>query len=214
MPSVTRKSSRGDKTARRDELLVRLLESLDRELSSGRAYMDVSVAELAKATGLARSTFYAYFGDKSDLVRLWFEQTRLELHDASESWWALGPRVRRADLRAALARMVHTYQPIAHMMAAVYDAAAYDGAVRNEVSLLMDENITALRRHIQAGQRGGWVDPDLAPLETASWLMWMSERTMHQIVVRPDQDAAEMELHIDAFTRIVWRTLYAGAARG
>jgi AcrR family transcriptional regulator len=213
MPSVTRKSSR-DKTARRDELLVGLLDALDKELSSGRAYMDVSVAELSKAGGLARSTFYAYFGDKSDLVRLWFERTRSEIHDASEAWWALGPDVRRADLRAALAQLVHTYQPIAHMMAAVYDAAAYDAAVRDEVALLMDENITALRRHIQAGQRGGWVDPDLAPLETASWLMWMSERTMHQVVLRPDQDAAETELHIDAFTRIVWRTLYASAARG
>lgn len=211
MPSVTRKTVK-DRGARRAELLVTLVDALERELSGGRAYMDISVAQLIAGAGISRSTFYGYFNDKSDVVRLWFAQTRAALHDASEMWWELGPGVRLPDVRAALAELFRTYQPVSHLMAAVYDAAAYDSAVRDEVQALMEENITGLRRHIQAGQRGGWVDSALAPLETASWLIWMGERTNNQIVLGTDLDAAELDRHLDAFARIVWRTLYAPVA--
>lgn len=211
MTSVTRRSAR-DRDSRRDELLERLLDALKRNLAEGRAYMDISVADLIAEGELARSTFYRHFNDKGDLVRLWFGQTRADLVEASEAWWELGPRIRREDLRRALAELVRTYEPHAPMMAAVYDAAAYDRDVREEVAGLMSENIEALRTHIEAGQKAGWVDSNISAYGASFWLMWMAERTMHQAVLRPGVNADEREAHIDAFTSIVWRTLYARAS--
>lgn len=210
MPSVTRKSSR-QRIRRRDELLVDLLAALQRALDDGESYMDISIARLVSDAGISRSTFYSYFDDKGDVVRLWFAETRDQIQEAAEPWWELGPSATQADARQALATLVGVYLPHARMMAAVYDAAAYDMAVREEVGALMAENIAALQRHIRAGQRGGWIDPALLPAETASWLMWMAERTYHQAVVSAAPGTADIEAHVDAFTRIVWRTLYAGA---
>lgn len=210
MPSVTRKSSR-QRIKRRDELLVELLAALQRALDAGDSYMDIPIGRLVADAGISRSTFYSYFDDKGDVVRLWFAETRDQIHEASEPWWELGPSATQDDVRRALATLVGVYLPHARMMAAVYDAAAYDMAVREEVGALMTENIAALQRHIRAGQRDGWIDTDLLPAETAAWLMWMAERTYHQAVVTADPGATDVDAHIDAFTRIVWRTLYAGA---
>ena len=96
-------------------------------------------------------------------------------------------------------------------MAAMYDAAAYDQAVRELVQAMMDWNIAGLRKHIKAGQREGFIDPSLPAHQTAAWLTWMAERGLHQLV-RGAGDS-ELERLIDAYTGIVWNTLYAPARR-
>jgi hypothetical protein len=104
---------------------------------------------------------------------------------------------------------VLTYRPHTTLMSALYDSAAYDPAVRELVGQMMGSNIGGLRKHIRAGQKAGFIDPELAPEQTASWLMWMSERGLHQLV--RDASAAELENLIDAYTAIVWNTLYRNA---
>jgi AcrR family transcriptional regulator len=158
---------------------------------------------------VARSTFYLYFQDKGDLLVAWFGEITGELEDAARGWWSLGAQATRADVRDALAHIVKTYRPHTTLMAAVYDAAAYDPEVRALVAGMMNRNIAELRTHIRAGQKAGFVDPGLAPDPTARWLMWMAERGLHQLV-RTASDA-ELERLIDAFTGVIWNTLYAPA---
>jgi hypothetical protein len=94
-------------------------------------------------------------------------------------------------------------------MAALYDMSSYDSTVREEVAMMMGRNSAGLRRHIQRGQKQGWIDPNLLSAETAAWLTWMAERGQHQMVRMADD--AEVNALIDAYTDIVWNTLYAFA---
>jgi hypothetical protein len=94
-------------------------------------------------------------------------------------------------------------------MAAVYDAASYDAQVRDEVQAMMKTNVASLRKHIRLGQKEGFVQPGLLPDETAAWLTWMAERGLHQLV-RSASDK-ELGLLIDAYTDVVWNSLYAFA---
>ena len=208
MPSVTRRSH-SSRAQRREDVRDRLLAVVEELLGQGESYTELSVERLVSDAGISRSTFYVYF--KGDLLRAWFTEIEAELEKAARDWWALDSSSRREDLRAALGKVVKAYRPHTTLMAAMYDAAAYDPGVRELVETMMSGNIAGLRKHIRAGQKEGFVDPDLPPQQTAQWLTWMAERGLHQLV-RIAGDA-ELERLIDAYTAIVWNTLYAPARR-
>ncbi|MGH2584787.1 MAG: TetR/AcrR family transcriptional regulator [Dehalococcoidia bacterium] len=194
---------------RRDDLRDRLLAAVAEMTADGESYTNLSVSRLVSAAGLSRATFYAYFEDKGDLVRAWFAQITEEMQSAADPWWELGADSTKVDLREALAGIVTRYRPHTTLMAAVYDATSYDATVREEVAAMMTNNIASLRSHVKKGQREGWIDPRLLPDETAAWLMWLAERGLHQLVRTASDE--EVDTQIDAYTDIVWNTLYAFA---
>lgn len=210
MPSVTRKAQ-STRVQRRDEIRDRLLAVVQRMLDRGETFTELSVERLVSEAGISRSTFYVYFQDKGELLRAWFAEIESELEDAAREWWALDGGSTRNQLRCALSNVVKAYRPHTTLMAAMYDAAAYDAGVREMVTAMMDWNIAGLRKHIRAGQRAGFIDPDLLPEQTAAWLQWMAERGLHQLV--RTATAPEAERLIDAYTAIVWNTLYAPTQR-
>jgi AcrR family transcriptional regulator len=208
MPSVTRRSH-GNRAQRREDVRRRLLTVVEDLLNGGESYAEISVERLVSEAKLSRSTFYVYFEDKGDLLRAWFAQVVEELEDAASGWWKLDETATREDLRAALAQIVQTYRPHTTLMSALYDMAAYDATVREEVTAMMSSNIAGLKRHIVRAQKGGWINPELLPAETAEWLTWMAERGQHQMIHGADD--AEVEKLIDAYTDVVWNSLYAFA---
>lgn len=208
MPSVTRKRQ-SSRAVRRDEIRHPLLQAVERLLEAGESFTEISVERMVAEAGLARSTFYLYFQDKGDLLVAWFGEITGELEGAARGWWDLGPEASREDLRSALETIIKTYRPHTHLMAAMYDAAAYDAEVRSLVTAMMKRNIAGLRKHIRAGQEAGSVDPTLLADQTAGWLTWMAERGLHQLV-RTASDA-EVDRLGEAYTGIIWNTLYAPA---
>jgi AcrR family transcriptional regulator len=210
MPSVTRKSQ-SSRARRRDEARARLLEVVEELLEEGETFTEISVERLVAAAGMSRSTFYVYFEDKGDLLRAWFGEIIAELTAATDRWWSLGSDATREDLREILANVVTTYRPHTTLMAATYDAAAYDISVRELVEHMMSGNVATLRKHIKTGQKAGFIDDSLPADQTAEWLVWMEERGLHQLVRAADD--AELERLIDAYTAIIWNTLYAPTHR-
>ncbi|MCW3011489.1 MAG: Transcriptional regulator, TetR family [Solirubrobacterales bacterium] len=206
MASVTRKNQ-SSRTERRDEARQRLLDVVERLLDEGESFTELSVERLVQEAGMSRSTFYVYFEDKGDLLRAWFAEITAEIADSAKGWWAIGADASREDVAAALEHVVRTYRPHTTLMAATYDAAAYDASVRKLVEEMMAGNMAGLRKHIRAGQKAGWVDPVLPAAETAAWLTWMAERGFHQLVRGADD--SDFERLLDGYVAIVWNTLYA-----
>ena len=207
MASVTRKKSQSSRSQRRDEIRATLLTAVEELLEEGESFTELSVERLVSRADLSRSTFYVYFEDKGDLLGAWVSEIIEQLKAAAKSWWELPPKPTRKQLRAALAEIVETYKPHTTLMAAVYDAAAYEPTLRAEVEAMMASNIGGLRRHIKEGQKNGSIHADLQPDQTAAWLQWMAERGLHQLVRMAS--GAELEKLIDAYTDIVWYSLYA-----
>ena len=210
MPSITRKAQ-SSRAQRRDDIRAKLLAAVEQMLGDGESFTELSVERLVAQAGVARSTFYVYFEDKGELLRAWLEDITDSLDDSAKDWWGLDGRAGRDDLRKALSSIVLTYRPHTNLMAAAFDAAAYDPAVREAAMALMTHNAAGLRKHIKAGQRDGFVDATLPAAEVAQWLTWMAERGLHQLV-RGANDAT-VETLIDAYTAIVWNTLYAPCRR-
>ncbi|MDW5593164.1 TetR/AcrR family transcriptional regulator [Conexibacter stalactiti] len=211
MPSATRRPQ-SRRAARREVIRDRLLDVVQRLLADGESFTEISVERMVQEAGMSRSTYYVYFEDKGDLLRAWFGEIEAEIAEAVAGWWEIDGDSSRADLRAALARVVEVYHPHAPLMAATYDAAEYDPSVRELVTAMMGANIASLRKHIRQGQAAGFIDPELPAAETAQWLTWMAERAFHVFLrgLRP----AQLRTQVDAYTAIVWNTLYAPVRAG
>jgi AcrR family transcriptional regulator len=184
----------------------RLLVAAERMLAEGEPYAEISVERLSREAHLTRTTFYVYFEDKADLLHAWLEAIEAEIGTGSTGWWELTRDLQRTDLRTVLHRILSAYRPHLHLMAAVYDAALFDRALDLGLQAIVQRAADGLQRHIERGQREGWIDPHLMPTETASWLAWMMQRAQRRLRSADDTD---FEREVDAYTDIMWNVLYA-----
>jgi TetR/AcrR family transcriptional regulator, ethionamide resistance regulator len=193
--------------ARRDELRAQVLSIVEKQLRSGATYADINVASVVAEAGISRSTFYAYFVDKTTLLRTWYAEFTQVILDAAQTWWSLDGTATIQDMRAALERIMDAYRAHPELMAATHEAIGTDHGVREVVDDAMRRYIDGLRAHIETGQAGGFVDPSLPAAETAYWLQWMAERGLHQMA-RAESRSSQERL-AEAYAGIVWNTLYA-----
>jgi TetR/AcrR family transcriptional regulator, ethionamide resistance regulator len=193
--------------ARRDELRAKVLSIVEAHLRSGATFADISVASVVAEAGISRSTFYAYFVDKTTLLRTWYAEFTKVILDAAQGWWSLDGSATKADVRAALDHITDAYRSHPELMAATHEAIGNDHGVRAAVDDAMRRYIDGLRGHIETGQAGGFVDPSLPAAETAYWLQWMAERGLHRMV-RSESGSGQERL-TEAYAGIVWNTLYA-----
>jgi TetR/AcrR family transcriptional regulator, ethionamide resistance regulator len=193
--------------ARRDQLRTQVLSIVEQQLRAGATYADVSVANVVAEAGISRSTFYAYFVDKTTLLRTWYAEFTEVILDAAQAWWSLNGTATRDDVRAALERIMDAYRAHPELMAATHEAIGTDHDVRKAVDDAMRRYIDGLRGHIENGQAGGFIDPSLPAAETAYWLQWMAERGLHRMA-RAESEAGQERL-AEAYASIVWNTLYA-----
>ncbi|MDH6246428.1 TetR/AcrR family transcriptional regulator [Mycobacterium sp. OTB74] len=197
--------------ARRDELRVRVLEVVEQQLRSGATYADVMVADVVAQAGISRSTFYAYFVDKTNLLRTWYEEFTQVILDATQAWWSLDGTATKDDVRVALEQIMDAYRAHPELMTATHEAIGTDHGVREAVDAAMRQYIGGLQAHIETGQAGGFVDSALPAAETAYWLQWMAERGLHRMV-RAESEVGQEQLS-EAYAGIVWNTLYAPTRR-
>ncbi|MCV7301282.1 TetR/AcrR family transcriptional regulator [Mycobacterium barrassiae] len=193
--------------ARRDELRARVLSVIERQLRSGATYADIGVAGVVAEAGISRSTFYAYFVDKTNLLRTWYAEFTQVILDAAQGWWSLDGTATKKDVHVALERIVEAYRAHPELMAATHEAIGTDHGVREAVDDAMRRYIDGLRTHIETGQSGGFIDPSLPAAETAYWLQWMAERGLHRML-RAEAGSSQDRL-AEAYAGIVWNTLYA-----
>ena len=197
--------SRGERRARLSGHLVGVIEAL---LEAGERYAELSVERIITAGGISRSTFYAYFEDKGDLLGALAQHVTADLVGVGHYWWELPPDAGRDELREALRPPIDTYRSYRTILGAVVETAAYDSRVRAQQQELIDQVVASLAAHIKANQRAGLAAPELDPPRTAKWLIWMIERGLYELV--SPARGAEAERLLGAVTDVVWRALYEG----
>lgn len=208
MSSVTRKSGSA-RGRRREEISNEMLSAAEQLLADGANLMQLSMGQLCAASSVPRSTFYLHFADRAELLGTWLSDIADRLETVGAAWWLLDGSAERADVRAALASLVLTYRPHARLMRDLYAAAAHEPDLRAKVNSVSERNIEGLRRHIAAGQLGGWICSELPPAETAGWLMSMAARGQHTLVAGASDD--DVDKLITGLADIVWLSLYAYA---
>ncbi|MBS9376009.1 HTH-type transcriptional regulator EthR [Rhodococcus sp. B50] len=187
-----------------------MLSTTDRLMGMGYTFTELSVERLATEAGISRAKFYAYFEDKSHLLRLLARHAFAELSEAASQWWSTAARKEPADLRNAMRAIIAAYEAHRALIAAVIEMAEYDTEVNEAYQSIMESIVDSVETLIVEGESAGWIRSPLASRDTASALTWMVERTVHQALrSSPAQDLDEVA---DCMTEIVWRTLYLESA--
>jgi len=193
---------------RRALLTAHFIGVVEALIEDGASYSELSVERLIRAGGVSRATFYAYFHDKGDLLRAMAQDVANEISEAGVTWWNLPESLTKADLREGLRPAVDAYLKHKILLRAVAQTAAYDERVREAYEALMADTIRRLTAHIKKEQRARLAHPGLDGARTATWLVWMLERGLYQVVSQARGTAVEG--WIDSVTEIVWRTVYEG----
>ncbi|MFI9387900.1 TetR/AcrR family transcriptional regulator [Kutzneria sp. NPDC052558] len=205
MPALSRKTQ-ASRQQRRAEIERQLLDATERLMGEGLAYTELSVDRLATEAGISRATFYVYFEDKGQLLRMMAAQVFGQLADGARTWWDVVDRHDPADARRSMAAIIAIYRRHQALLTAVIEMAAYDPEVGEFYHRLLDDIALGTRAVIERGQADGAIRHTLPAAETASALTWTVERTVHQTVrfTHPDQDPALAQ----ALAEIIWCTLF------
>ena len=192
---------------RREATQEKILAAFRALLETGSPVAAMSVDRIISAAGVSRSTFYAHFPDKRELI------VRLAAED-SEPWMALAepiladPTSTREDLEVVVRKLVTNWHASAVVGAAIIELAEYDEAARDawqETIAGMSRTVADHLRMRWAGREFEHADPDTV----AEVLAWMVERCCHKMLSDEDPDADERA--IAALTEVVWRVAEPGA---
>jgi AcrR family transcriptional regulator len=202
-------SSRDD---RRELVRQQMFASVERFLEGGGSYMDLSVDQLAAEANVSRSTFYVYFEDKGNLLKLLSKDVLVDLMEAAEAWWAMPPDATREELRDAFRPIFEAYRQNQTLWRAIIETATYHRRVAAEFDEMLRHSAVRIADHIRARADAGFVRRGVHPESAAAWLSSMTERGLHQLIhadTAPDEFERLLETHVD----IYWTYLYEGTGR-
>lgn len=187
----------------------RVFEAVERLLDAGESYTALGVQRIAEEAGVARSTFYVHFADKSDLLMRLTQSATGDLFAASESWVRGSHDDGRAGLRRTAAHIIAQYRAHAGALTALTEVAAYDPAVAEFWRSRIEGFVQVLRERLEADQAAGRTPAGVHVESTARWIAWGTERTVseHVALADPSEDDALAE----SMARAVWLAMYGDA---
>lgn len=168
-----------------------MIEAVLALLEEGEGFTGLGVQRIADRAGIARSTFYVHFPDKTVLLMRATEQATAALFSGAEAWVG-GREAGFAELRATLESILEQHRRHASVLLALTEVAAYEPEVaafwRERVQVFVD----LVRDRLEAERAAGRVPADVECAALAAWMVWGVERTVFQHVAGggdPAQDA-------------------------
>ncbi|MEV4537321.1 helix-turn-helix domain-containing protein [Asanoa sp. NPDC049518] len=186
MASITRRPAADP--SRRAAVEADVLAATERLLAGGATYTELGVQRIAAEAGVARSTFYLYFRDKTELLL----RLAAQLGDVSFAlvgdWTPTGPAA-LDDLAASLLRVIRFYRDRRHVLAAVLEVAGYERTIgefwEDQLRMFID------RAHelLVAEQAAGRAPADLNAPTASRVMIWGGMRVIADHVVnRPAEE--------------------------
>ncbi|MCG5440365.1 TetR/AcrR family transcriptional regulator [Micromonospora foliorum] len=168
MPSITRRRPRNPEG--RAAVEARVLAATERLLREGTRFTDLGVQRIAAEAGVARSTFYTHFRDKTELLMRLAGTMRESSFDRTGEWDPGEPGDPLARLTEIFADVIRIYRTYAPVLAAVSEVAAYDEAVREYWAAGLEQFVARTVDVLRAEQQAGRTPADL-DVTTASRLI-------------------------------------------
>jgi AcrR family transcriptional regulator len=164
VPSITRPRPQGPD--RRAAVEAQVLAATEKLLVEGVSFTELGVQRIATEAGIARSTFYLYYRDKTELLVRLAGSLKEQLFDLGEDWRPTGPGGGPDELAALFERMIGYYRDHGAVLAAISETAAYDTVVRDywteEISRFAERAVARLQEEREAGRLAPDVDPTVA----------------------------------------------------
>jgi AcrR family transcriptional regulator len=176
-------------TDKRRAIEADVLTATEALLGEGASYANLSIERIATRAGISRTAFYFYFADKRELLMRLAADVGQQLYDEAETWWS-GSGDGPAQLTEALAKIADLYRAHGPLVCAIVEVSTYDSTVGVFWRGLVGRFVGASAERIAAEQKAGRADAALDPTATAFALVWMTERSFHQMLVQDDAPGA------------------------
>ncbi len=193
-------------------LEARVFDAVERLLADGHRFDDLGVQRIASEAGVARSTFYVHFRDRSDLLVRLAERVTEPAFTALSRWVDAGTDGVEGLERTlvVVVAAVRAHLPVLH---ALSEAALRDPAVDELWSSRIDGLAAALQLRLLDERNLGELPSDVDPELLAQNVAWSLERNVARHVRRmrtadPVADARFASGLADA----TWRSLYGRVA--
>jgi AcrR family transcriptional regulator len=176
MPSITRRPSHGPEHRAAAEAQV--FAAVERLLDEGKNYTEISVQRIISEAKIARSTFYAHFRDKSDLLSRLAEATRENFFNAASAWEAMGAAAGVPSLAQIFGELIAKHREHSALLLAISEIAAYDPVVRDFYTSDLDAFEARVVMDLKERQRAGLTAPDLDPVAASRIIVWGGEQAI------------------------------------
>lgn len=172
-------SARRPPVRRRGNRLEIILDALSAELEH-RPLAQLTVEELAEASGITRQRFYHYFPTKYDALAALVDQISDELMEAylrPGSWLVRPPdKTPREALVQTLLASAEIWVRRGHVLREASDLWNLPDSVRAHWYRFMNRMVDIFAIQIKREREAGIAPPGPDPRTMASQLMWMGER--------------------------------------
>jgi len=169
-------------TEKRQAIEAAVLRAMADLLGEGATYATLSVERIAKRAGISRTAFYFYFADKRELLMRLATKVSDELYREADAWWS-GAGDGPEQLTAALAKIAALYRAHGPLVCAIVELSTYDDVVGPFWHALVGRFVDASAGRI-AAEVTSRASAAHSPEATAFALVWMTERTLHQMLVQ------------------------------
>jgi AcrR family transcriptional regulator len=181
----TRTRRPGLATEKRRAVEADVLQATEALLCEGASYANLSVERITTRAGISRTAFYFYFADKRELLMRLASNVADQLYREADTWWS-GSGDGPAQLAEALGTIAAVYRAHGPLVCAIVEVSTYDAEVGVFWRGLVGRFVSASAARIDAEQAAGRADPGLDPAAAAFALVWMTERSFHQMLVQED----------------------------
>ncbi|NYH44565.1 AcrR family transcriptional regulator [Micromonospora jinlongensis] len=192
MPSITRRRPRNPDG--RAAVEARVLAATERLLQEGIRFTDLGVQRIAAEAGVARSTFYTHFRDKSELLMRLAGTMRESSFGRTGEWNPAGPGDPLASLTEIFADVIRIYRTHAPVLAAVSEVAAYDEVVREYWAAGLEQFVARTVQVLRAEQEAGRTPASIDAVTASRLIVIGGDRFLADHVsatsADPDTDAS------------------------
>ncbi|MEV4626516.1 helix-turn-helix domain-containing protein [Micromonospora sp. NPDC049523] len=202
MPSITRRSVDPD---RRASVEAEIVAATVRLLAEGVSFTELGVQRIAAEAGVARSTFYTHFRDKSELLMRLAGTMRTSGYDIVATWQLADGLDALIDV---FQRVTALYREYAVVFAAISEVAGYDTAVREFWAAGSNRFLEFGGRILEAEQQAGRVPADMDVTKAIRIIVIGGERAIADHVATTDDSSGD-----DAFGAELAKIWWYGAYR-
>lgn len=203
-PSITRQSQRTRQ--RRSEVEDRVVAATEQLLADGERFTNLGVQRIAEAAGIARSTFYVHFADKSELLMRLSDAATAGIFDSASDWFKNRHEKGVDGLADALLAMISEYRAHSPALRAIAEVSAYDDEIlahwQQSILGFAGGLVDALREDQAAGRVRKDIDIDAAvrfiSLGTESLV---AQQSMHG-------DESDDERTARGAAPVIWNAMY------
>jgi AcrR family transcriptional regulator len=183
MPSVTRRRRSSD-PAPRSTAEEQILAATKRLLAGGASFTELGIQRIADEASLARSTFYVYFRDKTDLLTRMAAEMREDVFQMGGTWMPEEETASAGSLAGLYEDLLRYYRERKALLGAVIEVAAYDPEVSrfwtSRLDGVVDRHARFLGQEVSAGRAVNVADPDI----TARVMVWGADQALvRQVMV-------------------------------